>query len=559
MSALLNSLQEFVTPKALEATQGYEGTEQSKKSALEAIYTLFVHRLTDTQVVNRVDAPDAAHQDHGLLGLALGQTEHGLFDKIFEAIAQQFNLPSATVSALSSVALPLTLSHLKSQAGAMPLATYVSDQKDGLTASLPTWLTAVLPAGLFGASAAIPTNPLLDTDHVATKEPVVKETVVEQGVLTKEEKPEGSMMKGLLPIIGALILAALGWALLKGCQKEPTPVAAPAPVAQVESAAPAAALTPASLTLGLNETGQAVFSCRSVVGDDSLSTQVKSAVATAFGGENCQFDINGATDTQMPAAEFLPKIFEVMKGVPDASVSIVGKTIRLNSSNADALQKLVTDIKAIVPADFTVEAEPVLNVEEAVKNSIVAANEAIDHLGQTSTIEDLLRALNLQIINFAVDSAEIPAENKAILDKAVKRIKELPEAKLLITGHTDNQGTHEYNQALSERRAKAVHDYLVAQGVDDAKLELKGASYDNPVATNATEQGRFANRRIEFTLFHDGELVGAAGDTAVATPLANEAQAVMSATQEAAANTAEAAKGVVAGAAEATKEAVTNK
>lgn len=120
--------------------------------------------------------------------------------------------------------------------------------------------------------------------------------------------------------------------------------------------------------------------------------------------------------------------------------------------------------------------------------------------------------MNLQIINFATDSAEIPEENKAILDKAAELIKQIPDAHLKITGHTDTQGSYAYNLDLSQKRAQSVHDYLVSKGVSDEKLEMQGASFDEPVATNATEQGRFRNRRIEFTVFKDGETIGKVGN-----------------------------------------------
>ena len=124
----------------------------------------------------------------------------------------------------------------------------------------------------------------------------------------------------------------------------------------------------------------------------------------------------------------------------------------------------------------------------------------------------MINALNLQIINFATDSTAIPAENQEILDLAAQKLASLPQITLRITGHTDKQGDHAYNQKLSESRAAAVRDYLVSKGVPAERLTVAGASFDRPVASNATEQGRFQNRRIEFTLQQEGETVTQVGN-----------------------------------------------
>jgi outer membrane protein OmpA-like peptidoglycan-associated protein len=69
-----------------------------------------------------------------------------------------------------------------------------------------------------------------------------------------------------------------------------------------------------------------------------------------------------------------------------------------------------------------------------------------------------------------------------------------------ISGHTDNRGSAELNQKLSENRAKAVVDYLVAKGINPSRLEYKGYGKDQPIATNDTDAGRQENRRTEFKI-----------------------------------------------------------
>ena len=66
-----------------------------------------------------------------------------------------------------------------------------------------------------------------------------------------------------------------------------------------------------------------------------------------------------------------------------------------------------------------------------------------------------------------------------------------------VIGHTDSDGTEEYNQALSERRAQSVKDYLVSEGVDASIIDVSGQGELNPIASNATKEGRAQNRRVD--------------------------------------------------------------
>ena len=98
--------------------------------------------------------------------------------------------------------------------------------------------------------------------------------------------------------------------------------------------------------------------------------------------------------------------------------------------------------------------------------------------------------------HFAFDSAELTAEDKAQLDTVAARLKELNFVEGTATGHTDNIGTAEYNQKLSERRAQAVVDYLASKGVYQGRIKAIGMGLTKPIADNATEEGRAQNRRV---------------------------------------------------------------
>jgi outer membrane protein OmpA-like peptidoglycan-associated protein len=101
-------------------------------------------------------------------------------------------------------------------------------------------------------------------------------------------------------------------------------------------------------------------------------------------------------------------------------------------------------------------------------------------------------------VNFATGSADITDEFARVLDGAAQLIGEHPEIQLLeIQGHTDNTGSDAINNPLSQARADAVRNYLISRGVDPTRLTAKGYGSSRPVSSNATEQGRYQNRRID--------------------------------------------------------------
>ncbi len=85
----------------------------------------------------------------------------------------------------------------------------------------------------------------------------------------------------------------------------------------------------------------------------------------------------------------------------------------------------------------------------------------------------------------------------ATLDVAAETLRECPNIRTEVEGHTDSVGTDVYNQALSQRRAESVMSYLISHGISSSRLEAKGLGESNPIADNSTEDGRALNRRVE--------------------------------------------------------------
>ena len=138
-------------------------------------------------------------------------------------------------------------------------------------------------------------------------------------------------------------------------------------------------------------------------------------------------------------------------------------------------------------------------VDRAVNDSVTQAGQALSSINPNNvTASDIASALNLQIINFATASSDIPESNKVVLDQAAKLMKSAAHVVLTVEGHTDTVGSAEANKTLSLQRAQAVAKYLVGQGVNPEQLKAVGFGQERPVADNATEAGKFKNRRIEF-------------------------------------------------------------
>lgn len=103
-------------------------------------------------------------------------------------------------------------------------------------------------------------------------------------------------------------------------------------------------------------------------------------------------------------------------------------------------------------------------------------------------------------ILFAFSKSDLSDSAKMNLDKLATALKNYPNTNIEIQGHTDSRGTEEYNMGLSLRRANAVRDYLVSQGIDGSRMTVKGYGESAPAYSNDTPEGMAQNRRVEFLI-----------------------------------------------------------
>jgi outer membrane protein OmpA-like peptidoglycan-associated protein len=113
--------------------------------------------------------------------------------------------------------------------------------------------------------------------------------------------------------------------------------------------------------------------------------------------------------------------------------------------------------------------------------------------GDQKVFDDAIRG-----IQFESDRDMIKAVSYPILDNVVNVMRNNPHYRLEIIGHTDSTGDESHNLDLSQRRAKAVKEYLVGRGIDPSRIRSNGYGSSRPVATNNTSEGRALNRRVEF-------------------------------------------------------------
>ena len=132
-------------------------------------------------------------------------------------------------------------------------------------------------------------------------------------------------------------------------------------------------------------------------------------------------------------------------------------------------------------------------------NMVIAEKESMK---QDIQANEMFDALNKEgfvalYINFETGKADIKPESQKIIDQIVQMLKDYPDLKISVEGHTDNVGTPQSNQILSENRAKAVMNAIIAKGIDKSRLSSKGWGQTKPIADNNTEEGRAKNRRVE--------------------------------------------------------------
>lgn len=132
-----------------------------------------------------------------------------------------------------------------------------------------------------------------------------------------------------------------------------------------------------------------------------------------------------------------------------------------------------------------------------------ASRKALDELARTAQVKEdergVVITLSGQVLFASGKSTLLPAARDA-LDNVAAALKANPDRDIIVEGHTDSMGSTSFNEDLSQRRAVAVREYLIEQGVPAEMIRARGRGEEEPIETNATAEGRANNRRVEIIL-----------------------------------------------------------
>jgi OOP family OmpA-OmpF porin len=395
-------------------------------------------------------------------------------------------VPTGAIESTLNRSISPTLGFLETEAGSSEpsaIAHLIETHWPAVSGALPHWATALLSALGVGIASG-------RTLHQAPEAEPYRAV---------EEKKKSSF---LLPLIAFIVLAALLALMFKACSdKKQTEPASGVPAQTATS-------EPAKLQLNTGSTGD-LTTCQVYSGNASYTDILQKEIKQIFNHNiGCGVETNASYHTEFIDQDAIPSVLKLVKGVPNASLTWIGDQLSIQTANPADAEQLAAKIRPLVKnmtvmTQATTAASAPADSTTAISAGNTNAEKALAEINPDNIRAlDVATALNMQIINFDTASTTIPEANKSILDQAAALIKRASHVHLMVKGHTDAVGNAKANKALSQKRAQAVVDYLVKQGVDPAQLQAVGYGSEQPVADNATPEGQFKNRRIEFEVLN---------------------------------------------------------
>lgn len=264
---------------------------------------------------------------------------------------------------------------------------------------------------------------------------------------------------------------------------------------------------------------QAAYSAKiaKAVSVDQLSTILDEAYAALYvPSEDAVPDLYGKARSQIALTKTImakdPKAQETKELFSSCSLKTAGAVAQLLEEKYDRdLQGLIRqrvaaleEIKTIHEKINEVERSKAADMANKLKSDIQAMQEEADKKFkelQSSLIQVTNDArgtiISMSDILFETGNADLTADLKTSLAKIAGILLVFKNSRVVVEGHTDNVGTEEYNQSLSERRAENVMNFLSEQGVAATRLTAIGYGLSRPVSDNETKEGRAKNRRVD--------------------------------------------------------------
>lgn len=271
-------------------------------------------------------------------------------------------------------------------------------------------------------------------------------------------------------------------------------------------AAPAPSTSPASwkdaqLLFNVNAAGTPAI--EATVGTEAEKKHLLDTLTARFGKA---FTANVAVVPETRPATWLSRLndFFPLMALPGAEAKVSGSKVELSGTAANAKLGWTDRLRGTLGGMFQVAA---FDVDGAVATATQSFRSAMKSLLATDTPcsgSKLTKVLDLQVVNFARSSAQLPESAYATLGETAQLLKNCAAkgsmVNLEIAGYADTLGAAAAKLEVSKERAQAVRGFLVKSGVPPQSLTAAGYGDANPVADNETASGRFANRRIEFVV-----------------------------------------------------------
>ncbi len=434
----------------------------------------------------------------GLQGFLDQFRRAGLGEMVSSWVSRGSNTPITPEQLERAVGLD-TINRVASNVGVPRAAT-----ASAFAFMIPRVVDLLTPEGVIPTRAPAWVNSYL-SGAAGRTEPVRSETVRTESVRPPSQPPRradtgGSTWLKLLPL---LLLPLLGFLAYRACREEPEQVGQRAPVTVSPTPTATAEQQAQTQTAGFNSRlslvnrgGRIRYS--GVVPDEQTRDSIVNQLRSTYGAENISGDIS--VDSRARNAAWVSGLSAALPNfkTSGAELNFDGEAINVGGTvPEDTKSDMVANLKSVYGDSMRVGS---FDVASSVAESERMASEALSSLKPGFTVEELTNALNKPIINFSSGSAQIPKDSMDVLEQSASAIKSAPTGTVLeIGGHTDNVGNSAANEKLSQQRADSVRRFLINQGVSSETLVAKGYGSNKPVASNDTMDGRFKNRRIEFT------------------------------------------------------------
>ncbi|WNH52697.1 OmpA family protein [Stenotrophomonas oahuensis] len=296
-------------------------------------------------------------------------------------------------------------------------------------------------------------------------------------------RKRGSFWRWLLPILALLALAYCGWHMRGKSPPVGTPAAATAPMAATDGTAQSIGAP----TFAFQNSGGTV-DVSGTLATAAEKFQLLDALKATFGSDKVRARLD--VDASVKPVTWLDRFKAMLPGLKADGLKFAfnGDAVKLDTS-------ALPEAERVAVSSLFQEKLPAVKVEGLFDRGV----KAIQELKAGYNASDLTKALNLTTVKFETGSANLTRSSQEIIRQAAEAIEGAPAGtRVEVGGHTDSQGDATSNQLLSEQRARAVADALIAEGVPAERLAARGFGSNRPVGDNSTDAGRAANRRIGY-------------------------------------------------------------